>query len=113
MKFHSIGDLQKGKSWHKRLKRDKTYVPDIKRTESLSYQDRYSLHLISGWDEPGTSTKFCTVAVLLQSGVGASDYTVRVKEVCPELKLVVRCPATLFNPYFIHINYFKALDWTL
>lgn len=48
------------------------------------------LHVVSIWTEPSITTKCVLVVLLLPSGVGAGDYSTRVREGERELEVHVK-----------------------
>ncbi|MEM6687231.1 MAG: hypothetical protein AAF617_15725 [Bacteroidota bacterium] len=60
------------------------------------------LYLISQWQEPVTTTKRVTVAIILPSGVGVGAFKVRVIEEGDVLELTVNWPKPLVDIEFMH-----------
>lgn len=60
------------------------------------------LHLTSYWVEPGTTNRMVSVAIVLPSGVGPEDFSVRVVEGGRELELKVEWPVPLVNLEMLH-----------
>lgn len=68
-------------------------------TNPLSFKPWY---LMSTWTEPGTTTKRITVAIVLPSGVGKGDFSVRATEDGKWVELTVVWPNPLIDLDTLH-----------
>lgn len=76
--------------------------PDDSSAKTPTPNTFHPLHLLSVWQEPGTTAKRLAVAILLPSGVGAGDFTVRVIEDGDVLEISVDWPKPLVEISFMH-----------
>ena len=60
------------------------------------------LHLITCWMEPKTTTRRVTVVVLLPTGIGSGDFSVRITEDGKCLEVCVVWPDSLINIETLH-----------
>lgn len=60
------------------------------------------LNIHSVWNEPGTTTRMITVAIILPSGIGPGDFSLRVVEGGRELELTVQWPNPLTDLDTMH-----------
>jgi len=67
------------------------------------------LYLLSRWVEPGTTTKMVSVAIVLPSGVGAGDFSVRVVDSGQFLELTVQWPAALVDIEVMHRKWLRMI----
>lgn len=65
------------------------------------------LYLISEWNEPATMTRRISVAILLPSGVGSGDFTLRVVDGGEFLELTVCWPPTLIDLEIMHKKWLR------
>lgn len=77
-------------------------------TESSCPQVFQPLHLTSCWMEPGSTTKCLTVAIMLPSGVGAGQFSLRVLEGGRQLEIIVNWPAPLVDLSMMHRKWLTA-----
>lgn len=59
-------------------------------------------HVLSVWQEPGTTVRYITVAIILSPGVEKGDFSVKIIEKGKVLELKVDWPDHLIGIRFMH-----------
>lgn len=70
------------------------------------------LHLISKWLEPGTTTRFLSLAIAFSSGVGSGDFSVHVWDGGREIELSTTWPKGLQDLKYLHKKWLSGLGRT-
>ena len=65
---------------------------------------------MSLWQEPGTTTKRITVAIILPSGVGSGDFRVRIIESGDVLEMVIYWLKPLTDIHYMHKKWLSDQD---
>lgn len=66
------------------------------------------MHIFSSWVEPNTTTKRLTVAVLLPSGVGPGQFSIRVAEDGGALEFTMIWPDPFINMSILHRKWLQS-----
>lgn len=78
-------------------------------SEDCSINSFQPLHTLSDWFEPGATTKCLNVAVLLPSGVGPGELSVRVVNGGFELHVTVTWPNHLADFHMLHRKWLTSM----
>lgn len=84
--------------------------PETNNTDSQSPSSFCPIHMISNWVEPNTTRKCVSVAILLPSGVGPGNFSVRVIEGGRELEVCIRWPEAFSDLEVLHKKWIRSQE---